>query len=108
MKQEFPLASRCAVELIAAVLPPSRIPQVSIQHLNPIAGLLYRANMLASESLNSLHVRVRATFKLLERGFDEDSKANARELLDHDPPLSQYCRRAFRQLQRFLSLPSLS
>lgn len=72
MKHDFPLATKWAVDLIAAVLPPSRVPQLTIMHLNPIAGLIYRAHLLEGESLNSLHVRVRATFKLLERGFDED------------------------------------
>lgn len=74
MASDFPLGTRWATDLIAAVLPASRAQNVHPLHLAPVANLLYRADMLSDEGRNSLHVRVRAVYKLLERGFDADPK----------------------------------
>lgn len=75
---EFPLGPRWAAELMAEVLPASRVGNITIGHRDQVAAQLVRVVWERSGDLADIILRVKVAYGILDRAFDQDPEQMAR------------------------------
>src|SRR5258708_17731384 len=95
MDDKFPMGEHWAAQLLAEVLPQSKVKNVQLAHRDSIAAQLVRSTWMRSDDLARIITRVKQAYRLLDAGFDEQPAQMARIVDDTFNRLEELQEREF-------------